>query len=186
MDSLKYMVEVKGHEVLNEDEVMSILGNLSLRWVTTGEYIVVMNSHVDATIGGEPFLALQLWFNVKSGKIIRRIWDQTVAFESVRNCEEFKEACMSHFNGRPCIGNLTHVAVNKEGLHNFVISQTPIPRKISLSCQKILDPATDISIKCCPHCHKLGDPEIQLEDIEACEYHKEIVYRRWKNRRPGR
>ena len=162
------MVEVKGPEVLKVDEVMSILGNLSLRWVTTGDYIVAMNSQVDATIGGEPYLALQLWLNAKSGKIIRRIWDQTVAFEKVSNGKEFKEACMSHFNGRPCIGNLTHVDVNKEKWHNFVISHTPIPRKISRSCQKLLDRTTDISIKSCPHCLNLGDTESQPEDMDAC------------------
>ena len=93
--SLMNMVEVK--EVVNLDEALTILGRLSLRWVTVGGYVVIMNSQVDATIGGEPYLALQLWFNVKSGKIIRRIWDQTVAVEEVSNGLEFREACMSHF-----------------------------------------------------------------------------------------
>ena len=40
-------------------EVIRALTNLSLAWVTIGDYIVVMNSKIDATIGGEPYLALQ-------------------------------------------------------------------------------------------------------------------------------
>ena len=69
-------------EALKEwrEVILSALDNLSLIWVTIGDYIVVMNDKIDATIGGEPYLARQLWFNVKSGKIISRIWDQTVSF----------------------------------------------------------------------------------------------------------
>ena len=46
-------------------EVSSVLTTLSLKWVTTGDYVVVMNGEVDATIGGEPYLSLQLRFNLK-------------------------------------------------------------------------------------------------------------------------
>ena len=73
---------------------------------------------------------------------------------------------MSHFRGRPCIGKLKHVDVSEQSWHNFVISHTPVPRKISRSCQKVLDPGTDISIKCCPECLNLD--EVQPDDMEAC------------------
>ena len=168
-DSLKYMVEVKECQELKLEEAVSVLQNLSLKWLTIGDYVVVMNSQVDATIGGEPYLALQLWFNVKSGKVIRRIWDQTVALEKVNNGKEFREACMSHFNGRPCIGNLTHADVNEASPHDFVISQTPVPRRISRSCEKVLDVGTIASIKSCPECLKFDDPEVQTDDIETCD-----------------
>ena len=86
--SIKKSQEVK--EVLKSEDVSAILGSLSLKWVTLGDYVVVVNNQIDATIGGEPFLALQIWLNVKSGNILCRIWDQTVAVEKVNNVKEFK------------------------------------------------------------------------------------------------
>ena len=115
-----------------KDFTLSALHNLSLNWVTIGAYIVVMNDKIDATIGGEPYLARQLWFNVESGKIICRIWDQTVSFGRAINVAQFSEACISHFEGRPCIGYLS--CIDHHSWQDFVVSQTPVPRKISRNC----------------------------------------------------
>ena len=147
------------------NEVLSALSNLSLKWVTIGDYVVVMNSEIDATIGGEPYLALQLWFNIKSGKIISRVWDQTVVFGKAVSVSQFSEACITHFTGRPCVGYPAFI--DEYGGQDFVISQTPRPRKISRTCQKVLNPGTDPAVKSCPECLKLGvSPEDEEEDID--------------------
>ena len=52
----------------NHQEVLYALKALSLNSVSFGDYIVVMNGVVDVTICGEPYLALQLWLNMTSGK----------------------------------------------------------------------------------------------------------------------
>ena len=65
------------------NEVSGALTALCLKYVKFGTYIVVMNDRIDVTIGGEPHLALQLWFNMKSGKAIRRVWGQTTACEKI-------------------------------------------------------------------------------------------------------
>ena len=147
--SIKKSQEVK--EVLKSEDVSAILGSLSLKWLTLGDYVVVMNNQIDATIGGEPYLALQIWLNVNSGNILCRIWDQTVAVEKVNNVKEFRDVCVSHFKRRPCIGNPQDVHVNDE----FFISHFPVPRKISRSCQRVLDQGTDTAITSCSECLKL-------------------------------
>ena len=78
MESARSSLQPQDGE-LKWNEVLGALTNLSLTWVTIGDYIVVMNSKIDVTIGGEPYLALQLWLNVKSGSLTRRVWDQNVA-----------------------------------------------------------------------------------------------------------
>ena len=68
--------------LLNLHEAMGALNMLSLASVTIGEYVVVTNSREDVTIAGEPYLALQLWLNVRSGRVISRIWGQERASQS--------------------------------------------------------------------------------------------------------
>ena len=122
-------MEIHDCEEIKWTEVENALTDLNLKWVTMGDYIVVMKNKCDVSIGGEPYLVLQLWFNVKSGKIINRIWDQTVSSGKVSGVSQFVEACSSHFKGRPCIG--CPVPSNEISWENYLISQTPIPRKIS-------------------------------------------------------
>ena len=97
-DSLPSQLEFKWKEV------MSALGNLPLKYVTFHDYIFVMRDQIDATIDGEPHLGLQLWFSLNTGKVISRIWGQTVACQKVANVSQFVEVCTEHFQGRPCIG----------------------------------------------------------------------------------
>ena len=49
-----------------------ILKDLSLSYVALGDYVVIMNDREDVTFSGEPYIALQLWFNTKTGKVICR------------------------------------------------------------------------------------------------------------------
>ena len=86
------------------NQVQDALANLPVTWLKIGDYVVVMNDKLDMMIGGEPYLAMQLWFNIKSGKIISRIWDQTVSLGRVASVDKFLEVCLAHIKGRPCIG----------------------------------------------------------------------------------
>ena len=88
-------------------EALAILEALSLNYATLGDYLVVMNGKVDATICGEPYMALQLWFNTVSGKCISRIWSQTVGYSEVGSMTQFMEVCTSHFQYRPCVSSRT-------------------------------------------------------------------------------
>ena len=113
-------------------EVKSALATLPLKYVTfEGYHIFIVSDQIDSTIEGEPYLGLQLWFSLKTGRVISRIWGQTVACQKVANVSQFVETCKAHFQGRPCIG---YPDVGQE-LQPFLISQTPIPRRISATCQ---------------------------------------------------
>ena len=152
--------------------ILSALDNLSLNWVIIGEYVIVMNDKIDATIGGEPYLTRQLWFNMKSSKIISRIWDQTVSVGRAVNVAQFSEACISHFEGRPCIGYPS--SIDHHSWQDFVVSQTPVPRKISRTCQKVLKLKRKDSVQSCQECLQLGislkqeelpDKEVSVPDV---------------------
>ena len=69
--------------LLNLHEAMEALNMLSLASVTIGDYLVITNKKEDVTIAGEPYIALQLWLNVRSGRVISRIWGRTVTSSSI-------------------------------------------------------------------------------------------------------
>ena len=156
-------------EEIKWTELEKSLSDLRLKWITIGDYVVVVNNKCDVTIGGEPYLALQVWFNVKSGKMIHRIWDQTVSYSKVTGVSQFVEACSSYFKGRPCLG--LPLPTHEISWKTYVISQTPMPRKISMTCRKKLEPSTDRTVKSCPDCVMLNDPknnEIEPYETGAC------------------
>ena len=139
-------------QVFNLNDALGALETLGLNSVTLGDYLVALNNHEDAIICGEPYLALQVWLNMKSGKIISRIWSQTVASAMIVNIGQFKEVCSNHFSMIPCHG--CPLNSDDESMNNFVISQTPIPRKISINCQKLLGKSSD-NIESCQQCQAL-------------------------------
>ena len=117
---------------------------LSLNSVTIGDYLVIMNSAADIIILGEPYLALQLWFHMKSGMFMGRVWSQSVSNGKVENIAQLTEACTSLFQCRPCLGYPLHgEKVSLQG--KFLISQTPLPRMMSNQCKKIIDKEENIT-----------------------------------------
>ena len=146
-------MELGDCEEIKWTELEKALTESCLKWVTIDDYVLVTNNKCDMMIGGEPYLALQVWLNIRSGKIIARIWDKTVSTGRVAGVSHFVEACKAHFKGKPCIG----CPVNSEEFKNqdYLISQTPMTRKISLRCKGTLEPGTDEAISC-PDCLKLS------------------------------
>ena len=112
------------------DEANKILQSMSLTSFPFRDYLIVMRSDFDMTISDEPYIALTLLYNIKSGRFMARMWDKTVNAGSATSLEDFAEACRSHFRGRRlCLG--CPESEEEELTHSFLLSQTPIPRKIA-------------------------------------------------------
>ena len=142
---------------MSVEEVINLLSSLSLVSVTIGEFFVVMRSGFDLTISGEPYTGLVLLLNFTSGKYFSRIWNQTVATGIVVKADQLMEACEIHFGqGRPCLG-CPDEERNKHGRHEFLISQTPVPRRIATACRKVLGKDARTSVHSCSECTKLSD-----------------------------
>ena len=155
----------------NVDEARAAIGRLALMSAPAGDYLIVMNYGPDLTISDEPYFSLMLLINTKSGKYIRRMWNQTVAQGEMTTVEQVVELCKIHFyQGRPCIG-YPMGDINEE-FHGFIISQTPVPRKISKSCHGLLSTTAGNDTSCCAECLKLkenGDKPYQDDKIKTDE-----------------
>ena len=151
------------------EQARSVLASLSLMSVTFGDYLVVMRSDFDVTIEGEPYLALMLLYNTKDGKFMARIWNQTVFTGSAPALNQFVDACEKHFSGKPCLGYPEDEA--EHAMQEFFISQTPIPRKISKTCLRVLDKEVGGEVHSCAECLKLKDLKLtgELNAVSKCK-----------------
>ena len=145
----------------NLEDALAVLKSLSLNYGTLGDYLVVMNGKADALINGEPHLALQIWFNVVSGTFISRIWGRSVSYDKVDSMDKFAEVCNNYFQCRPCLG----YALRDEEQYSqaFVISQTPLPRKISRECKGLLNKDLSDDLQSCQECLKVGCSGLDLK-----------------------
>ena len=148
-------------------EAESVCGRLSLTSVSLGKYLVLMRSGFDLVIAGEPYLALMLLLDLDSGKFLTRIWNQTITRGCALSLEEFVEACETFFahNGKPCLG--LPEDEDEQVMQDFLISQTPVPRKVSKSCQRVVSRETGDEIPSCIECFKLRDLKSFVEEVEC-------------------
>ena len=142
--------------------IEEILSQLSLVSVKLGSHIMVMRNNFDVIISEEPYVGLLFLFDLERGHFIARIWNQTVASGEVSNLDQFTSACKSHFSGgKPCIGR--PMKEQQQSELQYIVSQTPVPRKISSNCQKVVCEKNAASkISSCPAC-------LNLENFESLQ-----------------
>ena len=142
-------------EDLNLEEVRGSLASLSLASVVIGDYLVVMKSEFEVFIDGEPYLALMLLFNKKSGFYKLKLWNQTILAGKNQSEDHLIEVCKQHFSqNKPCIGFPQEVEECSQ--YERPLSQTPIPRKVSKDCLKFLKDGFGGDNSLCSECKKLS------------------------------
>ena len=119
-----------------------VISALKLTSVRIGDFLVVLKSDFDLNMSGEPYIALMLLLDLRSGKYISRVWNQTVSTGYALGEDKLMEVCKSLFcQGKPCLGH--------------PISEKPFPRKIASSCMKVLGPDAGIDETTCTECSKI-------------------------------
>ena len=141
--------ELKVQPKFGQNEARYVCEKLSLNLMKCGNYLVVMPSEFDTVILGEPYLASMLLIDLDSGLYFGRIWNQTLAKGKALHLRDFIEVCVAFFvlNNKPCIG----YPIKDEGdlsRHEFVLSQTPVPRMMSKSCHKVVHKKVSSCYEC--------------------------------------
>ena len=139
-------------------EIDSVLEKFSLLRVHIGDYLVIVRSGFDLFVTGEPYIAAMILLNLWSKHFIARVWNRTVMTGSVGSKREFEEACRTVFDqGTPCLGcPYDYDECSKSGME-YVISQTPFPRKISNNCQDFTGKDVGSDVLSCPECSALSE-----------------------------
>ena len=58
-------------------EFVGLLSRLEIVMVKIESWMILQRSVFDITVNGEPFPALQLYFNIKTGTYLTRVWGRT-------------------------------------------------------------------------------------------------------------
>ena len=148
------------------EEAKGILASLSLTSVSFEDYLIILRSEFDVSILGQPYLALMLLFNVKSGKYISRIWNQTTSVGTAHTLEQFMEACQDLFGqGKPCVGCIE----DEEGHvnHGYLVSHTPVSRKVSTTCRKVLGKTAKEETQSCSECLRLIESKLSEQEADT-------------------
>ena len=137
-------------------QVKHIISTLSLTTAKVGEFLVIMRSEFDVSLSGEPYIGLMMLLDMKSGKFVSRVWNQTVATGSVLGKNNLMEACKYLFNrGRPCVG--------------YPITGVAFPRRHSSTCSQFLDADVGSVSSACEQCireskdHSASDLSIKAD-----------------------
>ena len=82
-------------------------------------------------------------------------------------------ACEKHFSGKPCLGYPEDE--DEHSMQEFFVSQTPIPRKISKTCLRVLGKEVGGEVHSCNECLKLKDLKMMRELNAAAKCKVEIL-----------
>ena len=137
------------------NEVQCILSDLDLTSIRMQDFLVVIKSDFDFTISGEPYIAFMMVLNLKTGKYILRLWNQTIASGSALRKEELLEASRFLFcQGRLCFG--------------YQITETSFPRKVASTCSRVLSKGVAPDVTACKDCSRLKNV-YSVSDVEIKE-----------------
>ena len=149
-------------------EHMEAIAELSLSSLVLGDYLVIVKSDFDLVISEEPYLALMLLLNTRTGKYIARIWNQTVSTGILSSADQLRVACVKHFEHRPCMGCPLSDNEHEETGSDLLTSHTPIPSTFSKSCLRVLGKDVSKESLSCSEClrlnHSLNPAEFKIED----------------------
>ena len=147
--------------ITSADEVAEHLDVLGLVSVEFEDYLFVMDRKFDAFISGEPYHARTMLLSTKTGRIISRVWNKTVTVGHMVTLQELEEECIRHFRGgKLCLGSFEQTSEQDNPNFCFLISQTPVPRRISKYCSIVLPSGNFFPT--CDECLKVKDLKYEM------------------------
>ena len=147
-------------------EALERLESLSLTSFTRGDYLVISRQEFDLTLFDEPYIALMLLYNTKSGHFLARLWNKTVASGRAMTLDELSEVCEAHFSqGQLCLGCPESEEEQKE--NQFLVSQSPISRRISRACNGFVGNTSSNALACTDCRNIYGPLPLTIVSVES-------------------
>ena len=122
-----------------------LFSRLQIAMLKIEDWIVIQRSKFDITVDGQPYPALQLYLNSRTGVHLTRVWGKTYLKGEIipTSWAEIGDLCNQIFGqGLACcpgnmnnnlateVGNLT----SKSGEENLISVQYPFQRRMSIGC----------------------------------------------------
>ena len=147
------------------DEALAMLESLSLTSFMRCDYLIISRQEFDLTVFDEPYIALMLLYNMKSGRFLARLWNKTVASGRATTLDELSEVCEGHFSqGKLCLG--CPESEEEQMQHHYLVSQSPIPRRISRACNGFVCDTSSNALACKKCANMNGPPPLTNASFE--------------------
>ena len=131
---------------LDLSEASIAIGNLGLTSVKVGEYLVILNKSIDVALDDEPYISFMLFYNQRSGKFFKRIWNKTVASGKTNDLATLVKVCRAYFNrGKPCLAFM-----KPDG-------QNEMPENTFSACHTFFSLSHASKVEMCSECQKTRD-----------------------------
>ena len=164
--------ERRGQLDINSSKFNVVLFRMGIAKVKIEDWIVLQRSRFEVTVDGEPYSALQLYFNFQNGDYLIRVWGKTHSKGNIMNsATEFESLCNYVFvQGLACcpgqIGN---------GVAESLVSvDYPFQRRISPDCAvfhltqgSVIDNAP---VDICLHCTSDTEAKIEIKEEASDTY----------------
>ena len=153
-------------------EFVGLLSRLEIVMVKIENWMILQRSVFDITVNGEPFPALQLYFNIKTGTYLTRVWGRTHSKGEIlaNDVTEFELLCNEMFaQGLACCPGQTAKDGEDEGL---ISVKYPFQRKVSAGCAIVHlqnnDVHDGVSVAICVECKSNENTKIQIKEEDLC------------------
>ena len=122
----------RGQLDINSAKIKEVLSRLQITTVKVEDWIILQRSRFDITVGGEPYSALQLYFNFQNSEYLTRVWGKTHSKGTInKSVTAFELLCNQIFGeGLACCpGQIGNGAAESLASVNY-----PFQRRVSLDC----------------------------------------------------
>ena len=115
--------------------IKEVVARFDVTLVQIEDWVVLQRSTFDIMVGGEPYTALHLYFNIKTRAFITRTWGRTHSKGHIGDLSEVDEICRQSFaeGGLMCCPGHREESVVC-GHDNLLTVEYPFKRMVALDC----------------------------------------------------
>ena len=160
--------EPRGQFDTDSSKLNAVLFRMGIAIVKIENWIILQRSRFETIVAGEPYSALQLYFNSQNGEYIIRVWGKTHSKGRIENDSEgeFESLCNTVFlQGMACCpGQIRNSAEDAETLDPV---DYPFQRIVSPNCAIFYlpqGPSDQVPVDICPQCTSDTKAKIKIKE----------------------
>ena len=153
----------RGQMDINSPKLNVLLFRMGIAKVTIEDWIVLQHSTFDITVDGEPYSALQLYFNSQNGEYLIRVWGKTHSKGKIaKSMAELELLCNNIFVKGPacCPGQ-----IGNDATESFISIEYPFKRRISPDCTiaHLPEGSYHVPVEICSQCKISTKGKIEIK-----------------------
>ena len=159
---------------ISSSKFKAVLSRMGIYGVKIEDWIILQRSRFETIVDGEPYSALQLYYNSQNGQYIIRVWGKTHTTGRIENncVGEIESLCKTIFaQGMACCPG--HIGNCAEDAEYLVPVDYPFQRILSPNCAIFYlpqGPRDQVPVDICPQCTADTKAKIRIKEERPDTY----------------